>query len=124
MKSIKLYIKSASNIELIEKKVENYSYAFRKLYCNIHRINDIDFRKYICEEFGLTEIEYRSVCSEVKSRFSKTEKWKDKTETEIVSLTEEIKELQELKEKKKLEKGEGKDDENSINKINRKIYYF
>ena len=123
MRSIKLYNKIVSDVEFLNKKVENYSFAFRKIYLNIDKILDVDFRSYICQEFNLNEIEYRSVCSEAKSRFSKTMKWKDRTESEIVALTKEIEELKKLREKRKLEvKDKDKiNDKDSVNKLTRKI---
>jgi hypothetical protein len=91
--TIKLHIKSLSDVDYIINKQKNYSYCFRKLYKNINLIKNPKYLKELKSNFSLTDIELRSIISEVKSKFKQIETSKSKLEDEIVLLTNDINEL-------------------------------
>ena len=86
----KLHIKSVSDSSFIAKKQQNYSYAFRKLFCNIHKISDKEFLGFICNEFGLNQIELRSLISEVNSKYTKFLTNKKQMEAKVVFIEKEL----------------------------------
>ena len=86
----KLHIKSVSDVSFIIKKQQSYSYAFRKLFCNIDKISDKEYLSFISNEFGLSQIELRSLISEVNSKYAKVLTNKKQMETKIVSIEKEL----------------------------------
>ena len=96
MITIKLNIKSSSDLDYISSKENNYSYAFRNLYSNFHLIGDLLFINYLKVKFNLNEIEYRSLASEVKSKLSQINSFKEKSEEDIINLTKELSKLKSL----------------------------
>lgn len=93
-----------------------YSFAFRKLYKHYHLLNDDDFISSIKEKYNLNLIEYRSLKSEVESRFKKTIYLKDEISEKIILLTEEVSKLKQKERTKKITR--------KIFKLNKKISYF
>lgn len=77
-----------------------YSYALRKLYKHIDKIDDKKFVEDICNKFNLNDIEYRSVLSQAKMKFEQTQTNKIEKEESIMFLHKEMSEL------KKAEKSE------------------
>ena len=123
MLTIKLHIKSLSDSLFIENKQKSYSYAFRKLYRNIDKLDDKIYMDFIKSSFGLNDIEFRSVISEVKTKFSQVQSNKNDAEEKILDINKELASLRN-KEKtrkvtriifklerslKRIEKGLGKD---------------
>ena len=92
MQSIKLNIKTCSNSEYLLEKQRNYSYAFHKLYRRIDLIKNKQYLAILQDEFNLSDIEIRSLASEVQSKFDKTLTDKKDLEKEIVEIENEIKE--------------------------------
>lgn len=95
MKAIKLCINYCSDPDFIDREQDAYSYAYRKLYQESAKLKDKEYTDRICSSFDLNQIKSRSLISEVSSRVSKTQTWKNETEEEIVSLIKEIKSLKE-----------------------------
>jgi len=101
MKSIKLNIKNLSDSVYVLNKQKQYSYAFRKLWNNYNEINNKEYFKYLQKRFSLTDIEVRSLISEVKTKFEQTLTNKSKTEIEIINIENKIKDLKsEIRENK------------------------
>ena len=89
------------SLTFLKEKQVNYSFAFRKCYKNYHKLKDIQFINFIKDNFKMNDIEFRSVATEVKTRFKQTTTFKKDLENEIVELT---KELTKLKKKTKSRK--------------------
>jgi len=97
MITIPVNINECSDIKYLHSKQINYTYAFHKVHKKIHKINDLKFIKHIQKKFLLTDIEVRSLISEVKVKFEQTTTNKKNQEERIVSLTDEIKYINENK---------------------------
>lgn len=96
MLTYKLKIKSCNNPELISKMQQDYSYAFRKLYCNFDKINNKQFINEICQKYFLDSWQFESLKTEVKTKMLKIDFLRNKN----LKLQEEIKQdLKLLKEK-------------------------
>lgn len=91
MITIKLNIKSISDAKFVNEKQRNYSFAFRKPYKNIDLINNVDYYNKLKQDFGMNDIEIRSLISEVKTKFNQIKTGKIKLENEIISLESDIK---------------------------------
>lgn len=102
MISIKINHKSVSDEAFIIKKQFDYSFAFRKIYNGIHRLEDILFCKSIQAKFNLTDIEFRSLISQVKCKFEQTVTEKSEKEQRIVELSEELSELEKSEKSNKI----------------------
>jgi hypothetical protein len=89
-------ISNINNSNYITNKQLNYSYAFRKLYNNINKIDEIFYYKQIKLKFYLNDIELRSLISEVKSKYSQIKTNKHKLSEEILDLETNIKYLKSL----------------------------
>jgi len=94
MKTIALNIKSCSDSEFILEKQVNYSCAFRKLYKHFDNIDNKEFQEKLKEKYKLTEIEFRSLKSEVNSKLAQTATNKSDKEQRIIELTSTLKDLQ------------------------------
>ncbi len=94
MKTIALNIKSCSDSEFISEKQINYSYAFRKLYKHFDKIDNKEFQEKLKEKYKLTEIEFRSLKSEVNSKLAQTATNKSDKEQRIIELTSTLNDLQ------------------------------
>jgi len=112
----KLNIISSSNIEFINNKQIQYSYAFRKLYKNIHRIKDPFFIKFLQNKFNLNDIEIRSLINDVDTKYKQIIAAKEANELQI---TEIIKDIEKLESKNKLNKKETR----TLFKLNKKLKY-
>lgn len=64
----KFRITECDNPGLIEEKTRQYTYALHLLYKMIDESSDPAFIERFMERFGMTDIEYRSLCSAVKAR--------------------------------------------------------
>ena len=71
----------------------NYSFAFRKLYKNIHDINLI--KDKLITKYSLSEYEFNCLKIDVTAKFNQVKKQKETIESDIVSITKEIKTLNE-----------------------------
>ena len=94
VRTIVAHVNKCSEPGFIAEKQQQYSYAFRKLYANNKRCDDIAFTEFIMEKYHLTDIEYRSLKSDVATKISKTQTNKSNQEEKIVDIAEDIKELQ------------------------------
>jgi hypothetical protein len=102
MLSIKLKIKSIFDVDYIKNKQQQYSYAFRKLWSNINKIKDNNYLNELKFKFDLTDIEVRSLISDVKTKFEQTTTEKKNKEIEILEIENKIKFLKSLKKSNKL----------------------
>ena len=102
MITIKLKIKSCTDFDYITQKQLNYSFAFRLLYNHINLINDTNYLFNIKKLYILNDIEIRSLISEVKTKFNLIKTGKEKLETNIVNINNEIKNLLTLPKSNKL----------------------
>ena len=102
MKTFNLKIKEISDIDYVINKQHNYSYAFRKLWKNIDRINNIEYFKYLKHNFNLTDIELRSLINEVQTKYKQTLTNKKKVELDILDIEKQILILKSKKRTKKV----------------------
>lgn len=63
MKTIQLHIKEFSNVQLIESKLNTYSYGMRTLYQRLDETENDYFQDDFTSRFPLNDIEYRSLLS-------------------------------------------------------------
>ena len=103
MLTTKLNIITCSNPLFIADKQQQYSYAFRFLFKTFDESCNQTLINYIKQRFNLTEIEFRSLKSDVETFIKQNNTQNKKKEKDIVSKT---KELDELKNKKSLTKKE------------------
>lgn len=90
MMSVPLYVKSCSEPDFIDGKQNRYSYAFRKMYVNYDKIDDVEFGKHIQGKYKMTDIEFRSLKSNVISRIKQTESNKAENEQKIIDSTDDL----------------------------------
>ena len=102
MITIPITHKSVSDEAFLIKKQIDYAYAFHKIHKGLHRLYDGIFPKYIQTKFNLTDIEFRSLVSQVKCKFEQTVTEKDGKEQRIVELSKEILELEKEKKSNKI----------------------
>ena len=102
MKTRQLTIKSVSDEAFLLKKRVNYSCAFHAIFKALHKLDDDDFVKYIYKKFQFTDIEFRSLVSDVKTKFEQIVTDKAKKEAKIVDVLEQIQELKKLDKSKKV----------------------
>lgn len=101
MITIPVYIKSCSDIDFLGGKQDNYSYAFRKLYASYHKIDDKKYGDYLEKRFGMTNMEFRALQSDVANRIEQTNTNKSNQEERIMDITLDVKELAEEKKSNK-----------------------
>lgn len=87
MITIKFNILS-NDVDYIAKKQSNYSYAFRKLYNNINMIEGI--RKHIIKRYELSSWEFNCLLEDVTTKFKQIKTQKNKCESDIVSISNEL----------------------------------
>lgn len=92
MISIPLYIKECIDVDFIDVKQGNYSYAFHKLYANNHKTDDKKFANYIQKKYAMTDIEFRSLQSDVANKFEQTNTNKQNQEERIMNTVYDLKE--------------------------------
>jgi IS605 OrfB family transposase len=102
MITIKLNIKSISDVEYVKEKQLNYSYCFRKLYKNISKFDDLEYLKQLKAKFNLTEIELRSIIFEVKNKHLQNNSLYNNIKQSILNIQNEIIVLNELPKSKKV----------------------
>jgi len=102
MITIPITHKSVSDEAFLIKKQIDYAYAFHKIHKGLHRLDDGIFPKYIQTKFNLTDIEFRSLVSQVKCKFEQTVTEKADKEQKIVELSKEILELEKEKKSNKI----------------------
>ena len=93
MKTIVYKVKSCSDPEFIESKLNEYSYCTRLIYKKLEESTDKNFLDYCKDRFSLNDIEIRSIVSnatQIKNSFISKIK---KTEEEIIDLLIDIEEL-------------------------------
>ena len=93
MKTIPLNNKECSDVLFIENKQSNYTYAFRKLHKHYHKIDDKKFEDSLRKKYNLTDIEFRSLKSDVSTKFSQTVTNKQGQEEELMWAEHDLKEL-------------------------------
>lgn len=93
MKTISLNTKECSDVAFIENKQKEYSYAFRKLYAQIDKLNDKKIANVLKKKFNLTEIEYRSLQSDVANKYEQTKTNKSNQEQRIIDIACDLKNL-------------------------------
>lgn len=94
----KMKIIQCTDVDFIADKINNYVYAFHLLMKKMDESSDEQFIKRFKERFGLNDIEYTSIVSNVKARLLSSE-------TNDKNKKERIKELEEtLKSEEKLKK--------------------
>ena len=93
MQTIKLHIKSISDVKFIVNKQQMYSYAVRKIYKHMDKVEDKVFIEFICNKFNLNDIEYRSILSQAKIKLAQVQTNKIEKEEKIMLLYKEINEL-------------------------------
>ncbi len=78
MITLKLKIKNINNIDFINNKINNYSYAYRKLFNNLTSIeNDKTIKKNFCKKYELDSYDYLSLLQEIKTKRSQVKTLKD-----------------------------------------------
>jgi hypothetical protein len=93
LKTIVYKVKSCSDPEFIESKLNEYSYCTRLIYKKLEESTDKNFLDYCKDRFSLNDIEIRSIVSnatQIKNSFISKIK---KTEEEIIDLLIDIEEL-------------------------------
>ena len=107
--------KFIDNIDLIDLKLNRYTYGRNYLYKTFDQHEDKNHIEYIKNKFNLNDIEYRSLVSIIKSNKNSLDTINDKKLKRIESLTEY---LNILKEKEKLTKKDKYNIKKTIEKIN------
>lgn len=102
LKTRQLTIKSVSDEAFLLKKRVNYSCAFHTIFNGLHKLDDDNFVKYIYRKFHFTDIEFRSLVSDVKTKFEQIVTDKAKKEAKIVGILEQIQESKELDKSNKI----------------------
>ena len=95
MITIAVNIKDCSDLDFIAKKQQDYSYAFRKLYSNFHKNDDVAFADFIQKKWSLTDIEFRSLQSDVANKIEQTKTNKADQEWRIMDVMLDVKNLSE-----------------------------
>jgi IS605 OrfB family transposase len=94
MKVLKVKIISNSNPSFIQKKQEEYSFAFRKLYKHFD-LTDKEFLNYIQFKYNLSKYEIQNcLVSDVKTKISQLKTQKEKLEDKIVSIQDDIEDFE------------------------------
>lgn len=108
MRTIIYNIKSNTDSEFIEQKLDNHAYCTRLIYKKLEESTDKELISYCKTRFNLNDIEIRSIISnatQIRNSFLSKVK---KTEEEIIDLEEDIvsleKKISDLKAKKVTEK--------------------
>jgi IS605 OrfB family transposase len=90
LKTLKLHIKSIENPNLIGRKQRNYSFAYRNLFKQLEMCGDSEFVNGFKNRFELTDIEFRSLKSEVETRFKMEKTRLDKVQSDIDDINEKL----------------------------------
>lgn len=93
MITIPVHTVSCSDEDFLLKKQNDYSYAFRFCYNNINLLNDTSFINKVQAKFKLTDIEYRSLVSDVNTKIEQVTTNKSNQEQKLLDITNDIKEL-------------------------------
>ncbi len=93
MITISLHIKDCTELDFIAEKQKNYSCAFRKLYVNSDKIDDKNYAVFLQKKFKLTDMEYRSLQSDVSNKIKQTNTNKSENEQKIIDAINKIKAL-------------------------------
>lgn len=97
MITIPVHIKECNDLPFISGKQKKYSYAFRSVYSSSHKIKDKEFELHIRKKFTLTDIEYRSLVSDVENKIAQTNTNKENQEVRMMEITQDIEQLNENK---------------------------
>lgn len=117
MQSLKLKIKHCDNLQFIEDKQKNYSFAFREAYKKINFFNKNEIINLLKEKYNLNDIESRSLFSSVTTKFNQTKTSKEKAEIRIVEITNTLNKLEKQKNKTKKER-------RTIHKLKQKLKFL
>lgn len=101
MITIALNIKSCSDVDFLLRKQQNYSYAFRKLFSDYHKKDNLKFISKLQKKYELTDIELRSLMSDVATKISQTKTNKANQEQRIFDLMWDINDLKKKPKTKK-----------------------
>lgn len=103
MNSIKfdITINDENDKQFVLNKQKQYSYAFRLLYKNIHRISDTDYINTLINKYKLSRYEFNCLIIDVKAKLDAITKNKENGEQKIIDLEDDIKDLKQSKYKTK-----------------------
>ena len=94
MITLKLKIKTLSDKELVEKKQQEYSYAFRKLYSGLQKELSEDQQKHlfanIQEEYNLDSWEFISLKKQVETKIKQGKTLRENAQMEIALINKEL----------------------------------
>ena len=79
----KLHISEIDNASFIQERCRQYSYAFRLMFKMFDESSDPEFAERFMQRFGLKDIDYRSLQSQVKARKDSESTQKKKIEERI-----------------------------------------
>jgi len=92
MITLKVKIKNADDIDFINNKVINYSYAFRKLFNNLSFVDgEKEKKKVFCKKYGLDSYDYLCLLQEVKMKRSQIQNLKDSLIKQELNIKEILK---------------------------------
>ena len=82
----KLHISEIDNASFIQERCRQYSYAFRLMLKMFDESSDPEFAERFMQRFGLKDIDYRSLQSQVKARKDAQATQKEKIEERVSEL--------------------------------------
>ena len=82
----KLHITEIDNASFIQERCRQYSYAFRLMFKMFDESSDPEFAERFMQRFGLKDIDYRSLQSQVKAKKDAEATQKEKIEERISEL--------------------------------------
>jgi len=116
MLTYKLKLKNISDVGFVEQKQQMYSYAFRKLYKNIEKVDDPEFKRWMQKEFELDSWDWSSVKEDVKLKVEMVKVWRSKILKKILGIEESLSEL--------IGKKRTKRSERKFYQLTKKLNYF
>lgn len=121
MRTIVYKIKECSDVEFIQRKLDDHSHCTRFLYKKLEESTDKNLLDYCKERWNLTDIETRSIICNTKQIRNSFDAKIEKTKQEIEDIGSDLEELIEvinkLKSKKLTEKRTEK-----LKKLNKKVF--
>lgn len=82
----KLHISEIDNASFVQERCRQYSYAFRLMFKMFDESSDPEFAERFMQRFGLKDIDYRSLQSQVKAKKDAEATQKEKIEERISEL--------------------------------------
>ena len=86
MQTLKFKILSVSNETFLNKKIENYSYAFRKLFSNKDKINNKEFIQNLRTSFDLDSYDILCLKGDVLLKEKHIQNQKDKNVSQQLKI--------------------------------------